>query len=97
LPNYARKIREQIGGEESSLIITEVNVPRTDLADSLAHAAELLRSNRTIVTYGTVRLIEKDYESFLAWAKESYACTIFNLLTFHTRPGIAAPARSFRC
>src|SRR5213596_2099801 len=96
LPNYARKIREQIGGEESSLIITEVYVPRSYLADFLAQAAELLRSNRTIVIYGTVRLIEKDDESFLAWAKESYACTIFNLLTFHTPAGIEASARSFR-
>jgi len=96
LPNYAQKIREQIGGEESSLIITEVYVPRRDLPDFLAHAAELLRSNRTIVIYGTVRLIEKDDESFLAWAKESYACIIFNLLTLHTPAGIKASAHSFR-
>jgi FAD/FMN-containing dehydrogenase len=96
LPNYAQKVHEQIGGEESSLIITEIYVPRTDLADFLAHAGELLRSNRTIVIYGTVRLIEKDDESFLAWAKESYACVIFNLLTLHTPAGIEASARSFR-
>src|SRR5213596_3303675 len=96
LPNYARKIRKQIGGEESSLIITEVYVPRSYLADFLAQAAELLRSNRTIVIYGTVRLIEKDNESFLAWAKEPYACIIFNLLSFHTPRGIEASARSFR-
>ncbi|HJW38577.1 MAG TPA: FAD-binding oxidoreductase [Candidatus Udaeobacter sp.] len=95
LPNYAQKVREQIGGEESSLIITEIYVPRTDLPDFLAQAAELLRSNRTIVIYGTVRLIEKDDESFLAWAKEPYACVIFNLLTFHTPRGIEASARSF--
>src|SRR5438128_1296718 len=96
LPNYAQKIRKQIGGEESSLIITEIYVPRTDLPDFLAQAAELLRSNRTIVIYGTVRLIEKDDESFLAWAKESYACIIFNLLTLHKPDGIKASARSFR-
>src|SRR5881296_1256153 len=96
LPNYARKIRDEIGGDESSLIITEIYVPRTDLPKFLAQAAELLRSNRTVVIYGTVRLIEKDDESFLAWAKESYACTIFNLLTFHTPAGIEASARSFR-
>jgi hypothetical protein len=96
LPNYAQKIRDQIGGEESSLIITEIYVPRTDLADFLAHAGELLRSNRTILIYGTVRLIEKDDESFLAWAKEPYACVIFNLLTLHTPAGIEASARSFR-
>ena len=96
LPNYAQKIRDQIGGNESSLIITEIYVPRGDLPSFLAQAAELLRSNRTIVIYGTVRLIEKDDESFLAWAKESYACVIFNLLTLHTPGGIEASARSFR-
>src|SRR5213594_1251180 len=96
LPNYAQKISDEIGGQESSLIITEVYVPRLDLPNFLAQAAELLRSNRTIVIYGTVRLIEKDDESFLAWAKESYACIIFNLLTLHTPAGIESSARSFR-
>src|SRR5881398_265033 len=95
LPDYAQKLREQIGGEQSSLIITEIYVPRADLSDFLAQAAELLRSNHTIVIYGTVRLIEKDDESFLAWAKQSYACIIFNLLTLHTPGGIEASARSF--
>jgi FAD/FMN-containing dehydrogenase len=96
LPDYAQKIREQIGGEESSLIITEIYVPRPDLADFLAQAADLLRSNGTTVIYGTVRLIEKDDESFLAWAKRPYACIIFNLLTFHTPSAIEASASSFR-
>src|SRR2546423_5326344 len=95
LPNYAQKIRERIGGDESSLIITEIYVPRPDLPNFLSQAAELLRSNRTIVIYGTVRLIEKDDESFVAWAKKPYACIIFNLLTLHTPAGIQASARSF--
>ena len=96
LPNYAQKIREQIGGQESSLIITEIYVPRPDLPGFLAQAAQLLRSNRAVVIYGTVRLIEKDNESFLAWAKEPYACIIFNLLTFHSPDGIETSARVFR-
>jgi FAD/FMN-containing dehydrogenase len=96
LPNYAQKIRGEIGGQESSLIITEIYVPRADLPNFLAQAAELLRSNRTIVIYGTVRLIEQDDESFLAWAKEPYACIIFNLLMLHTPAGMEASARSFR-
>src|SRR5436189_3745288 len=96
LPNYAQKLREEIGGDESSLIITEIYVPRRNLPDFLGQAAKLLHSNRTTVIYGTVRLIEKDDESFLAWAKEPYACIIFNLLAFHTPPGIQASANSFR-
>jgi FAD/FMN-containing dehydrogenase len=96
LPNYAERIRELVGGEESSLIITEIYVPRPDLPDFLKQAANLLRSNHTTVIYGTVRLIEKDDESFLAWAKQPYACIIFNLLTFHTPAGMEGSARSFR-
>src|SRR5438552_3829097 len=96
LPNYALKIREQIGGEESNLRITEIYVPRPALPDFLRQAADLLRSNRTTVIYGTVRLIEKDDESFLPWAKECYACIIFNLLTLHTPSGIESSAGSFR-
>lgn len=96
LPNYAQKLRQEIGGEESSLIITEIYVPRKDLADFLAQAAEFLRPSTARVIYGTVRLIEKDDESFLAWANESYACIIFNLLTVHTPAGIDASARAFR-
>jgi len=96
LPNYAQKLREQIGGEESSLIISEIYVPRADLGKFLAAAAKLLRSNGTVVIYGTVRLIEKDDESFLAWAKQPYACIIFNLLTPHTPAGIETSAKAFR-
>jgi FAD/FMN-containing dehydrogenase len=96
LPDYARKLRRTIGGEESSLVITEIYVLRLHLADFLAQAAELLRAHGTRVIYGTVRLIEKDDESFLAWAKQPYACIIFNLLTYHNTAGINASAEAFR-
>ncbi|MDQ3117754.1 MAG: hypothetical protein M3Q86_14300 [Verrucomicrobiota bacterium] len=96
LPNYAQKLREKIGGPESSLVITELYVPRAKLAGFLAAAAQLLRDGTSPVIYGTVRLIEKDDESFLPWAKNSYACVIFNLLTTHGAPGLAAAAQSFR-
>ena len=71
-------------------------VPRADLPDFLAQAVDLLRSNRTTVIYGTVRLIEKDDRAFLHGPKNPYACIIFNLLTLHTPGGIEASARSFR-
>jgi FAD/FMN-containing dehydrogenase len=48
------------------------------------------------VIYGTVRMIERDTESFLAWAREDFACVIFNLHTEHSSAGIAAAADAFR-
>ncbi|MEP6956899.1 MAG: FAD-binding oxidoreductase, partial [Chthoniobacterales bacterium] len=96
LPDYAARLREQIAGPESSLIITELYVPRGLLADFLAAAAEFLRDGRAPVIYGTVRLVERDDESFLPWAKETYACVILNLQVLHTEAALATAAEIFR-
>jgi FAD/FMN-containing dehydrogenase len=71
------------GGE----MITEIYVPRARLADFMRDAADMLRVNGADVVYGTVRLIERDDESFLAWAREPWACIVFNL---HVDPAHAA-------
>lgn len=48
------------------------------------------------IVYGTVRLIERDEETFLPWAREPWACTIFNLHVEHTPAGIERAADAFR-
>jgi FAD/FMN-containing dehydrogenase len=77
-------------------IITEINVPRETLKAFLDEVREDFRKNKVQLIYGTVRLIEKDDESFLPWAKQSYACTIFNLHTVHSKEGIEHSAQAFR-
>ena len=79
-----------------SEMITEIYVPRASLADYLQAAAEELRRSRADVVYGTVRLIERDTESFLAWATEPWACIVLNLHVDHTESGVARAADSFR-
>lgn len=79
-----------------SEIISEIYVPRERLADFMLEARDDFRKNKVEVIYGTVRLIEQDDESFLAWAKKPYACIIFNLHTAHTPAGIAHSAEAFR-
>ncbi|RYD83317.1 MAG: FAD-binding oxidoreductase [Verrucomicrobiaceae bacterium] len=97
LPDYAARMRELTGDEQNStLVITEVYVPRTLLATFLSEAAGILRANRTVLIYGTVRLIERDDESFLAWADKPYACIVFNLLTPHSKEGRERTSASFR-
>ena len=97
LPNYAAQLSKKVRTESaSSLLISELYVPRPALAGFLAEASDLLREEGPPVIYGTVRLIEQDSESMLAWAKQNYACIIFNLLTKHTAAGIAASSRAFR-
>lgn len=77
-------------------MITEIYVPRPALSPFMGKAGELLRGGGTQVIYGTVRLIERDEESFLAWAREPWACVIFNLCVEHSPAGIAAAQAAFR-
>ncbi|HUF28133.1 MAG TPA: FAD-binding oxidoreductase [Gemmatimonadaceae bacterium] len=77
-------------------MISELYVPRARLADFMTDAAAALRHDGVNVIYGTVRLIERDDDSFLAWAREPWACVIFNLHTEHTPDGLAQAAAAFR-
>jgi hypothetical protein len=62
----------------------------------MTDAARELRARRANVIYGTVRMIERDDESFLAWATDRYACVIFNLHVEHAAAQIASAADAFR-
>jgi FAD/FMN-containing dehydrogenase len=88
-----RKLRAKVKGTE---MITEIYVPRASLVDFMEAARVDLRGRNANVIYGTIRLIERDDESFLAWAKDRYACVIFNLHIDHTPEKIADAERAFR-
>lgn len=83
-------------GHCGSEMISELYVPRAALAGFMARAADSLRRQRAQPIYGTVRLIEPDPTSVLAWAREDWACVIFNLHVRHDPAGIDAAARAFR-
>lgn len=95
LDGYHERI-DAVCGHRGSEMITEVYVPAQRVAEFLHAAARTLRELRADVIYGTVRLIHKDEESFLAWARDTFACVIFNLHVDHTPAGRDHAARSFR-
>jgi FAD/FMN-containing dehydrogenase len=76
-------------------MITEIYVQRDRLAAFMDDARVALRDRRANLIYGTVRLIERDDETFLAWARERYACVIFNLHVEHTPAAIEQAASTF--
>jgi len=95
--NYHADIDRVTGAcVRGSEMITEIYVDRRRLAAFMDAACETLRAHRANVIYGTVRLIEKDDETFLAWARERYACIIFNLHVDHTPAAIEGAAEAFR-
>jgi FAD/FMN-containing dehydrogenase len=97
LDNYHLDLNRRLGAAHpGSEIISEIYVPRPRLPDFLAEVQADFRANQVNLIYGTIRLIETDTESFLAWARQPYACTIFNLHTDHTPQGIEHSAAAFR-
>ena len=48
------------------------------------------------LVYGTIRLVERDDEAVLTWAREAWACVIFNLHTEHDPVGMERSVEAFR-
>ena len=97
LDNYHQAVDRRLGSKEPATeMISEIYVPRSELGEFLGEAAEDFRRHSVELIYGTIRLIERDDDSFLAWAKQPYACTIFNLHTRHSPEGIEHSAAAFR-
>jgi FAD/FMN-containing dehydrogenase len=97
IDNYHEKLDERLGSVvKATEMITEIYVPRDRLTQFLQDVRKDVRENKTDVIFGTLRLIEKDEESFLAWARERYVCIIFNLHIVHTPKGLEKAADDFR-
>ena len=79
----------------SSEMISEIYVPRGRLADLMGAVADDFRLNDVNVIYGTIRLIERDTDSYLPWASDRWACVIFNLHVDHTPSGLERAEAAF--
>ena len=101
IPSYADCLEEakpptQDNAARQTLVIGEHYVPREHIAQFMERAAELLKVLKVEVIYGTIRAILRDETSSLAWAKDDFACVIFNLRTTHTPEGRRQTAKAFR-
>jgi FAD/FMN-containing dehydrogenase len=79
-----------------SEMISELYVPRAALAAFLSDVSDDFRRHHVEVIYGTVRLVERDDETLLAWARQDWACTVVNLCVTHDAAGIAKAGEDFR-
>ena len=77
-------------------MITEIYVPRHALGEFLRQVRKAGRKQGWNVVYGTIRLIERDTETFLPWAREPWVCLIFNLCVEHSVHGLARARHAFR-
>lgn len=88
-----RKAVDQVRGTE---VITEIYVPKQNFLALMTQARQDFIDHDVDMTYGTIRFIEADTESFLPWAKEASVCIICNLHVLHTEAGKQKAAADFR-
>jgi len=75
---YHKTVDRHLGDDSKGAdLIWEFYVPRGELIAFFEEARRALLNSETPLIYGTVRFIEQDRDSFLAWAKKRYACVIF--------------------
>ncbi len=88
--------REAVDQRRGTEMITEVYVSKDAFAPLLGQVRKDFLAHKVDMTYGTIRFIEKDPESFLAWAKEPSVCIVCNLHVVHTEAGKHKAAEDFR-
>lgn len=97
LDDYHSEIdRRTAASCKGSEIITELYVPPECLVEFLQKSARLLADRKAQVIYGTIRLIQPDATTVMAWAKRRYACIIFNLHVDHEAASLDRAADTFR-
>jgi FAD/FMN-containing dehydrogenase len=97
LDDYHRELDRHLGvcvpGTE---MIAELYVPRRRLAAFMAAVRGDFLAHEVNFVYGTIRLIRRDQDAFLKWAKDDYACVIFNLHVDHDPASLARSGQDFR-
>ena len=93
---YHREVERATGMPRGSEILSELFVPRDQLAAHLEASAAAIRLAGVPLIYGNVRLIEPDRETALPWARGRFACVVSNLHADHTPAGLGAVRDAFR-
>ena len=97
LPEAGEVLYRRMGWDTfASLVLTELYVPRHSYVEFMESARRQLMSTGANVVYGTVRLIEPESETALPWARQNYACIIFNLLVEHSPSGLDSAMSQFQ-
>jgi FAD/FMN-containing dehydrogenase len=88
--------RNAVSKETGTEMITEVYVTKDNFVPFMAKVRQDFIDHTVDMTYGTIRFIEQDNETFLPWAKVPSVCTVCNLHVLHTQQGKQKAIDDFR-
>jgi FAD/FMN-containing dehydrogenase len=97
LEEYHGALDHRLGAAvRGSEMITELFVPRDRLVPFMNDVRRDFRLHGVDFIYGTIRLIEAEQDSALPWARQNWACVVFNLHVDHRSEDVARAAEHFR-
>lgn len=88
--------RRAVESDRGTEMITEAFVRPEAFVDFMAAVRADFAARGTDMTYGTIRRIERDEDSFLAWATEPWLCIVCNLHVRHTEEGLRRAREEFQ-
>lgn len=97
LDGYHACLDQHLGAEvKGSEMISELYVRRSDLPAFMSKVRHDARAHDVNIIYSTIRVIEPDDETVLAWARDAWACIVFNLHVDHSAVGLHKAECDFR-
>jgi FAD/FMN-containing dehydrogenase len=88
--------RDGVDPRRGTEMITEAYVTPANFIPFMATVRQDYIVHGVDMTYGTIRFIEQDDETFLAWAQEQSVCIVCNLHVEHSETGRQKAAADFR-
>lgn len=96
LSNVFEGYNEAVAEKSETEMITEIYVRAESLIPLMVDVRRDFIKHQVDMTYGTIRFIEPDTDSFLRWATERSVCIVCNLHISHTPEGIRKAQADFR-
>ena len=94
--NYHRDIDRRLQAPRATESVVELLCEREKLPQYMQETRDYAKRNALEVIQGTVRLIDEDRESFLAWARKPFACVTLAVHIEHSTRGLIAAGDHFR-
>lgn len=93
---YHRELERRLEARKGSEMIGEFTCEREALEPFMGELRQYALREQVEIVGGSVRLIEQDKESFLAWARKPYACISLHVHIEHSTRGLIRAGDQFR-
>jgi FAD/FMN-containing dehydrogenase len=94
--NYHREVDRRLKAVRGTEVMTEICCERGLLERFMTEVRQYALREQVEVISATVRLVEQDKESFLAWARKPFACVTFHIHVEHSTRGLIRAGDAFR-